>query len=294
MTNFITTEAVAPAPEGPRKPTHKVRNAVLIGVGVTVALVIGITVGNSGSHPAASQAPAPPATSAPAQPAGYAQIQDLLTNLAKHGAPCRPIDAITASQMSPGVLAAVDCTGLSSGDSLVAVFRDHASAAAWGMAAIVGDKWAINTTSAYAAKVHHAIGGQLVNQAAPSTAPATSQPAPTSSIPAQPASPAITASQQQAVDAAQGYLDLGSGFSHDSLIKQLTSQYGNGFSTADAEFAVSYLHPDWNAQAVDAAKGYMNLGTGFSRASLIQQLTSPYGNGFTEAQAEYAASQVGL
>jgi hypothetical protein len=69
MTNFTTTEAVAPAPEGPRKPTHKVRNAVLIGVGVTVALIIGIAAGNSGSHPAASQAPAPPATSAPAQPA---------------------------------------------------------------------------------------------------------------------------------------------------------------------------------------------------------------------------------
>jgi len=93
---------------------------------------------------------------------------------------------------------------------------------------------------------------------------------------------------------AQDYLNLGSGFSHASLVKQLTSQYGSGFSAADAEFAVSYLHPDWNAQAAEAARGYMNLGTGFSRASLIQQLTSPYGNEFTEAQAEYAASQVGL
>ena len=37
----------------------------------------------------------------------------------------------------------------------------------------------------------------------------------------------------------------------------------------------------------------MQMG-GFSQASLIQQLTSSYGSGFTQAQAEYAASQVGL
>ena len=37
----------------------------------------------------------------------------------------------------------------------------------------------------------------------------------------------------------------------------------------------------------------MQMG-GFSRDSLIQQLTSSAGNGFTEAQAEYAANQVGL
>lgn len=105
--------------------------------------------------------------------------------------------------------------------------------------------------------------------------------------------PALTTAQQQAVDAAQNYLDLGTGFSKQGLLKQLTSSYGNGFSEKDAEFAVSYLKPDWNAQAVEAAKGYLKLG-GFSRASLIQQLTSSYGSGFTEAQAEYAADKVGL
>ena len=42
-----------------------------------------------------------------------------------------------------------------------------------------------------------------------------------------------------------------------------------------------------------AAQGYMKLG-GFSRSSLIEQLTSSSGDGFTEAQAEYAADKVGL
>jgi hypothetical protein len=120
--------------------------------------------------------------------------------------------------------------------------------------------------------------------AAPTTEPST--PAPST--------PAMSVGDQQAVSSAQGYLNLGSGFSDQSLLKQLTSSYGSGFSTSDAEFAINYLKPDWDAQAVEAAQGYLKLGTGFSRSSLIQQLTSSYGDGFTEAQAEYAVSKVGL
>jgi hypothetical protein len=101
----------------------------------------------------------------------------------------------------------------------------------------------------------------------------------------------MTVEEQQAVDAAQGYLDLGSGFSYESLLKQLTSSYGSGFPEADAKFAIRYLNPDWDQQAVDAAQGYLQLG-GFSRARLLQQLTSSYGNGFTYAQAEYAVNKV--
>jgi hypothetical protein len=123
-------------------------------------------------------------------------------------------------------------------------------------------------------------------------APATTAPAaPATSAPAAPAGP--TASQQQALDAAQSYLDLGSGFSRQGLIDQLDSQYGNKFSVADATWAADHSGADWNAQAVMAAKGYMQLG-GFSRASLIDQLDSPYGGKFTYAQAVYAANQVGL
>lgn len=121
----------------------------------------------------------------------------------------------------------------------------------------------------------------------------TAAPAATAPAPAAPATPAMTVSQQQAVTAAQGYLDLGSGFSAESLTKQLTSAYGSGFSQADAAFAIKYLHPDWYTQAVDAAKGYMQIG-GFSHDSLLNQLTSDYGNGFTYNQARYAVAKVGL
>ena len=87
---------------------------------------------------------------------------------------------------------------------------------------------------------------------------------------------------------------MGEGFSYYSLTQQLTSSAGNGFAPADAAYAINQLNPDWNAQAVEAAQGYMKLGEGFSAASLTQQLTSQDGNGFTPAQAAYAVAKVGL
>jgi hypothetical protein len=97
---------------------------------------------------------------------------------------------------------------------------------------------------------------------------------------------------QQAVDSATGYLSEGQGFSEQGLLQQLTASAGEGFTEAQAEYAIGYLHPNWDTQAVDAAKGYLGDGEGFSRSSLIQQLTSSYGSGFTEAQAEYAVNKV--
>jgi hypothetical protein len=127
-------------------------------------------------------------------------------------------------------------------------------------------------------------------------APATSQPAtsePATSAPAAPAGPAGTVSQQQALESAKSYLDMGTGFSEKGLIDQLSSQYGEKFSVADATWAVAHSGADWNAQAVMSAKGYMKMG-GFSRAGLIDQLTSSAGEQFTLAQATYAVNQVGL
>jgi hypothetical protein len=46
-------------------------------------------------------------------------------------------------------------------------------------------------------------------------------------------------------------------------------------------------------QALESAQSYLAMG-GFSRASLMEQLTSSAGEGFTQAQAEYAVAKVGL
>jgi hypothetical protein len=102
----------------------------------------------------------------------------------------------------------------------------------------------------------------------------------------------MTAAQQQAVDAAESYLSEGQGFSDQGLLQQLTSSAGNGFSESDAEFAINDLNPNWDAQAVDAGNGYLTEGEGFSEQGLLQQLTSSAGDGFTEAQAEYAINSL--
>lgn len=106
--------------------------------------------------------------------------------------------------------------------------------------------------------------------------------------------PKISTAHQQALTSAKNYLSDGQGFSRNGLIQQLTSSYGDGFSTADATWAVDHADADWNAQAVISAKSYMSDGQGFSRQGLIDQLTSSYGSGFTQAQAVYAANSVGL
>lgn len=122
--------------------------------------------------------------------------------------------------------------------------------------------------------------------------PAASTPPPAPSTPAAPSSPAMTVSQQQAVSAAQGYLTEGEGFSYAGLLQQLTSSAGNGFSQSDATFAINYLHPNWDQQAVQSAQGYLTGGEGFSYQGLLQQLTSSSGSGFTQAQAEYAINNL--
>ena len=115
----------------------------------------------------------------------------------------------------------------------------------------------------------------------------------TSAAPAATAAPALTVSQKQALAAAKGYLAMGSGFSYQGLIEQLSSANGNAFAVPDATAAVDSLKADYNAQAVLAAKGYMTMG-GFSHASLVTQLSSSAGNKFTPEQAEFAATKVGL
>jgi hypothetical protein len=150
-------------------------------------------------------------------------------------------------------------------------------------------------------------GGSTPSASSTSNPPAvangtTTQPAgqpSTQAAPPSPAAPAMTVSQQQAVDSAKSYIQTEPGFSYQGLIDQLDSSSGEGFSVADATFAVNYVAPAsdtafWNAQAVDSAKSYMQTEPGFSCSSLMDQLDSSAGEQFTQAQAAYAVQQVGL
>lgn len=104
--------------------------------------------------------------------------------------------------------------------------------------------------------------------------------------------PKLTLSQEQAIGSAQSYLSM-TAFSRKGLIRQLSSDAGDGYSVADATFAVDYLKVNWNEQAAKAAKNYLSM-THFSRSGLIRQLESSAGDGFTHSQAVYGVKKAGL
>ena len=98
----------------------------------------------------------------------------------------------------------------------------------------------------------------------------------------------MTATQEQAVRAAEGYLRV-SPFSRQGLIDQLV--VGEGFSLEDAAFVADNMDISWNEQAARAAGNYMEL-MEFSRTDLIDQLVTA--DGFTTEQAAFGADSAGL
>ncbi|WP_198679865.1 Ltp family lipoprotein [Idiomarina fontislapidosi] len=52
------------------------------------------------------------------------------------------------------------------------------------------------------------------------------------------------------------------------------------------------MNIDWNKQAVKSAKHYLSM-QGFSCKGLIGQLSSSYGDKYTQIQATYGANQAG-
>jgi hypothetical protein len=121
---------------------------------------------------------------------------------------------------------------------------------------------------------------------APATTPAPAPaptPAPASTTPPPPAE---TTSQSNAVAKADDDLQVES-FSRTGLIKQLQFE---GFSAADAAYAVDHVTVDWNQQAAKKATDYLQV-EHFSHSGLVGQLVF---DGFTPAQAEYGVGQAGL
>lgn len=94
--------------------------------------------------------------------------------------------------------------------------------------------------------------------------------------------PASPGSQQNAVRKAQQYLST-SAFSRQGLIEQLEYE---GFSTADATYAVDSITVDWDQQAAKKAQQYLSR-SAFSRQGLLEQLEY---EGFTPSQAAYGVT----
>ncbi len=95
-----------------------------------------------------------------------------------------------------------------------------------------------------------------------------------------------TLSQRNAVAKAKDYLDY-TAFSKSGLIEQLEYE---GFSNADATYAVNKITVDWKEQAVLKGEDYLDY-TAFSRSGLIEQLQY---EGFSYEEATYAVDTIGF
>ena len=94
----------------------------------------------------------------------------------------------------------------------------------------------------------------------------------------------LTVAQENAVRQAENYLGT-SAFSKKGLIEQLEFE---GYSKADAKFAVNYIDVDWDEQAALKAEEYLDT-SAFSKQGLIEQLEF---EGFTTAQAKFAVNNI--
>jgi len=75
------------------------------------------------------------------------------------------------------------------------------------------------------------------------------------------------------------------------IYKQLTSEYGEGFTAEEAQYAIDNINADWNANALATAKSYQES-MSMSKSAIYKQLTSEYGEEFTAEEAQYAVDHL--
>ena len=129
-------------------------------------------------------------------------------------------------------------------------------------------------------------GSATASPSAPS-APATSTPALSHTTQAaEPTTAEVPAEYASALVKAQMYSDT-MHMSKAKLTEQLTSEFGEKFPKAAADYAVEHVNADWNANALAKAREYRDS-MSMSTARIREQLTSEFGEKFTPAQADYA------
>lgn len=141
---------------------------------------------------AACGSSAPKTSAGPPVAQSYKDAASLLAAMAVHGATCSGASFNSGGVVPGEVNPYVECTGITSGDTSVLMFTDHASALAYGndmlnvglsigpaAAEVVGPNWTVNTVPAFARKVVSAVGGQLISAPAAPAAAAPSPSAPT-------------------------------------------------------------------------------------------------------------------
>ena len=102
--------------------------------------------------------------------------------------------------------------------------------------------------------------------------------------------PEVPLGHQMALESAKSYIECSS-FSKKGLYQQLTSEYGEGFTDEEAQYAIDNLDVDYKEEALESAKSYIECSS-FSKDGLYQQLTSEYGEQFTDEEAQYAIDKL--
>jgi beta-lactam-binding protein with PASTA domain len=95
-----------------------------------------------------------------------------------------------------------------------------------------------------------------------------------------------TTGQKNALKKAESYSNS-MHMSKRGIYKQLTSEYGEGFTAEEAQYAIDNMKADWNANALAKAKSYQTS-MSMSKSAIYNQLTSEYGEEFTAEEAQYA------
>lgn len=95
---------------------------------------------------------------------------------------------------------------------------------------------------------------------------------------------------KSALNKANTYSDM-MHMSKTGIYDQLTSEYGEKFSSEAAQYAIDNMVVDWNANALAKAKEYSDT-MHMSKAGIYDQLTSEYGEQFTSEEAQYAIDNV--
>ncbi|UIK90321.2 Ltp family lipoprotein [Arthrobacter polaris] len=100
----------------------------------------------------------------------------------------------------------------------------------------------------------------------------------------------IPSDYKSALKSAQNYDKL-MPMSKVGLFDQLTSEYGDKFTSEAAQYAVGSLGADWNANALKSAKNYQEM-MAMSPEGIRDQLTSEYGDNYTAEEADYAVQNL--
>lgn len=107
---------------------------------------------------------------------------------------------------------------------------------------------------------------------------------------AEPKKPSVPTEYISALSKAGTYSDS-MYMSKKGIYEQLTSEYGEKFSPAAAQYAIDHVSADWNKNALKKAKTYQE-DMAMSPEGIRDQLTSDYGEQFTPEEANYAVSHL--